>query len=183
MGYDGKKVAEINRLRAVGGREVKKFWSEGKKWVLVVFTVMLLFSFILLGFWFLGKEPKISPPLPQEQGEETGKKEIPRFVPPFLKFRPTPQGPFPWQKRDGITPVHWSGHHGRGHHGFYSSPYPPAVIYDYGIYTRVVPWGYAFQYGDCYGCEYGRGYGWEAPSTPRCFELRQPSGAHLKWCL
>ncbi len=27
MGYDGRKIAELNRLRVVGGYEVRKFWT------------------------------------------------------------------------------------------------------------------------------------------------------------
>ena len=115
MGYDGKKVAEINRLRAVGGHEVKKFWQKNDR-LLFVIAVAIFLSVIFFFFEMVEMASKESQEQQEQKQDQTGGEKIPRFVPPFLNLQPAPPHQLPWQKRDGITPVHWSSHHGNRHH-------------------------------------------------------------------
>lgn len=192
MGYDGEKIAEANRkiveanrkiveanlLKAVGARKVGKFWGKNEKALVVVAVAIFLLALLILSIAF---SPKATLPPEQEKKAREAKKEeesIPRLIPSFPDHQPNPR--LPWEKRDGITPIHWSDHgrHGDGHHGHHDYGHYRQYYYPY----PVRPWGgyYSYPYVP-YG--YDGGYGEREPSEPRCFELRQPDGAYLKWCL
>lgn len=150
---------------------MQKFW-ENAGW-LIGAIIIIFFLGVLIGFTIFS--PVASSP--------------PRFTPPLSQ----PEESMPWQKRGGITPIqiHWSNG-GHGHHGHhhYSSPhyyphyysyYYPAPYYSYPVW----PWGYSSPYapyGECYGCGYGQGYGYEEESRPY-FELhRSPNGeTQMRW--
>lgn len=151
-------------------REVGTFWGENSGVLVAVGIIIFLLGVLIL---FTVFSPASSPP---------------RFIPP-LSSQPDDLS-FPWQER-WIIPIHWSGgHHGNGHHGhhghhgyyggysypFYSFPHyyqgRPSIFVDPWYEYRFSPWGYDGGYR-----------GFEEPESPRCFELRQPDGAHVKWCL
>lgn len=185
MGYDGKKIVELNRLRAVGGREVGKFWRKHDVLLMLVAGVTLFLALFIL---FIIFSPKVSSPPDEKKQEgkkeEVEKKDIPRFIPPLLFGQPVPPTPrpLPWQERDGITPIDWygdGGHHGDWHHGnrghhFFSTPTIIVRPWGYSSYPNYVP------YGGCYGCGYGR----ENDEERRpYFELhRRPNGeTQMRW--
>lgn len=179
MGYDGKKIVEANRLKSVGGREVGNFWI-WRKYDVVIFIIFAIFFLLLVLALSIAFSPTTSLPRQEQQQQ---KRQLEPLVPPLLfhgfKLTPRPLPPSERQKRkSAMIPIHWSDHHGghHGHHGHhdyrdYSTPYYYTPYYDYR------PRGYySFPYN-----QYD--YGYREREEPRCFELRQHDGTHLKWCL
>lgn len=167
MGYDGKKVVEANRVKVVGAaREVGTFWGENAG-VLIILGIVLFFLGVLALFTIFS--PTAFLPQRDQKREEEFENRF-RFASPLLFGRPTPPRPLlPWQKKDGITPIHWSGgHHGghherhhswHGHHGHHYPHYYPSY--------PVRPWGWGrYGYGDLTDPNFSTRY-WLRPEEKR----------------
>lgn len=136
MGYDREKIVEANHLKAVGEREVKKFWTASTIVLGVIAVVISVLVVLALVAIF---SPTASLPPKEQKVGEAGRENIPRFIPPFLNRQPAP--PLQWEKRRVITPIHWRDWNPPRFYNPYDSCSPTA-IYDYsrGRYVIVQSW-------------------------------------------